>query len=167
MKNATLSLVILAAAAASQASVTARCIDISTTAGELSVGTPFDLQSTDGRRVSFRATRSTSSLYDYRTTITLHNPLLATGLFRRMIVKIVGRTDRTEIPLRILAIRPTGTTQLVAIQSMATFDQRYSFTLTSNVRSFISSGGVVKLHLFAFSLQPFVHRFDEVSVTFS
>lgn len=168
MKYATLSLAtLLAIAASAQAAVKATCTAITTTAGELSVGTPLSLVSTDGNRVSYRATRSFNSLYDYRTTITLRNPLLAFGSYRRMQIKIVGRTTNTAIPMRIMALKPVGGPELVAVKSMATFDQSYTFTISNDVRRFIAPNGVVKLHLFAFSLQPFSHRFDEVSVTFS
>lgn len=167
MKIATLSLIsLLAIAASSQAAVTARCIAITTTGGELSVGTPLDLVSTDGHRVSYRATRSFNSLYDYRTTITLRNPLLALGQFRHMKIKIVGRTTTTTTPMRIMALKPVGAPELIAVQPMATFDRPYTYTIIGNVRRFIAPNGVVRLHLFAFSPQPFAQRFDEVSATF-
>lgn len=166
MKKLTLGLVTLVVAASSQASLTANCINIRMISGEQLNGNPTTLISADGTRLSFSGIRSTSARYEYAARLTMFNPLLATGLFRHMEVRIVGRTNRTEIPVQVWGIRPLGGPERLAIHSMATADRRYTTTIIGNVSRFILPGGKMQIHLFAHSLQPFRHTYDQVSVVF-
>lgn len=165
-KNLALSLITLVAAASSQASVTANCIDIRMISGEQLNGNPTTLISADGTRLSFTGIRSTSARYEYSTRLTMFNPLLATGLFRHMEVRIVGRTNRPEIPVQVWGIRPLGGPEVLATRSMSTVDRRYTTTIIGNVSRFILPGGKMQLHLYAHSLQPFRHTYDQISVVF-
>lgn len=166
MKNLTLSLITLVAAASAHASVTANCTDIRMIFGEQLNGNPTTLISADGTRLSFSGTRERSSRYEYSTRLTLFNPLLATGLFQHMEIRLVARTNRTEIPVQVWAIKPIGGPELIATRSMATSDRTYRNALRGNVGRFILPGGKVQIHLFAHSAQPFRHTYDQVSVTF-
>ncbi|MBX7132785.1 MAG: hypothetical protein K1X67_08930 [Fimbriimonadaceae bacterium] len=157
----------LAALAASitQASVTAVPVFMEAGSGDVGSGGLLEMINSDNHRLVMTPT-STGGIRQYDLIVTLSNPLLMVGTYRRMEVRIEGTTSNSTVLMRSLMQVSNGTYEYLGAQTLPTSEAVRTRTFTGNMNRFIRPGGFVRLQLNGFFQQSFSHRFDRVSVVF-
>lgn len=147
------------------ADVTATPILVETRLSNLASGSFLSLINSDNNRLVLAPPRLNGT-HEYSAVVTLHNPLLALGGFRRMDVRVEAQTSNSTPLLRVLAQSFAGGPALLGSVTLSTSDVTRTISVTTNINRFLLPGGFVRLELHGFWNRPFQHRFDKISVTF-